>query len=81
MKKIFAVLVMVFLFSVTAFADELILKLNLAHERVMRIQAELSLMKSQYQRGQESLHLAIKDFQELDAKVKALKDTKAEKKK
>ena len=69
-----------FLFPAGAFSAEnnemLIMKRDLAQERVLRMQSELTLMKIQYQKGQEILQATIKEFQELDEKVKALEPEK-----
>ena len=75
MKKLLvAVLLAVFL-VVPAFAQDnlemLTLKRDLIQERVMRVQAELNLMRSQFAAGQEALKDLNKELEAANSAVKA----------
>ena len=75
MKRILvAVLLMVFLAVPVIAQDDLgtlTLKRDLVQERVMRVQAELNLMKSQFSMGQEALKDLNKELEAANAAVKA----------
>jgi septal ring factor EnvC (AmiA/AmiB activator) len=80
MKKIFAILVVcIFLTPCFSFATDDVARRDLLQERVMRIQAELALMKTQFTEGQKALAVVAKELNELNAKLKPAE--KAEKKK
>lgn len=52
--------------------EVLTLKRDLVQERVMRIQAQLSLIQQQFTEGQKYLQETQKELKELDAKLKAM---------
>lgn len=59
--------------------EVLILKRDLAQERVLRVQAQLSLMQQQFKEGQEYLKEITKELNDLNAKLKAMESKKEEK--
>lgn len=75
MKKIIAVLIVaLFLFPTIVLAqqgkdDALVMKRDLLQERVLRIQAELGLMRVQFRDAQMALQAANKELQEINAKI------------
>ncbi len=82
MKKNLLVVCLFLLFALPSFAQDdsketLTLKRDLAQERVIRIRAELELMKGQYRDGQEALKKVTQEFEKLNAEVKALPQEKA----
>lgn len=77
MRKIILIVLMITLLSpLGALGQEsketLTLKRDLAQERVLRVQAELSLMKTQYRDGQQALQTLTKELESLNASLKAL---------
>jgi hypothetical protein len=79
MKRIVLILAMLLMFPLAAFAQDsketMTLKRDLVQERVMRIRAELEVMKSQFREGQEALKAAAKDLESLNASLKAAEGT------
>lgn len=81
MKRIIAIcFVILLLFPVVGFSQDsketLTLKRDLAQERVMRITAELGLMKTQFREGQQALKDLQKDLDGLNASLKAIEPKK-----
>lgn len=58
--------------------EVLTLKRDLAQERVLRIQSQLSLMQSQFKEGQEYLQVVTKELNDLNAQLKAMEPKKEE---
>ena len=54
------------------------LKRDLAQERVLRIQSQLSLMQQQFVDGQKYLQEVTKELKELNDKLKAMESPKPE---
>lgn len=79
MKKTVLVLAMLLMFSLAAFAQDskevLTLKRDLIQERVLRVQAEMVILKTQYQNGQVQLQAMAKELEGLNASLKALEPT------
>jgi len=85
MKKLLAMVILVGLvLSLPLFAmgednkEVLTLKRDLAQERVLRLQAQLSLMQQQFKDGQEYLQVITKELNDLNAKLKAMEPKKEE---
>jgi hypothetical protein len=81
MKRIILIFfVILLLFPVVGFAQDsketLALKRDLAQERVMRITAELGLMKIQFREGQQALKDLQKELNGLTASLKAIEPKK-----
>lgn len=76
-KKIFILaFIALLVFPLFAIAEDskevLILKRDVAIERILRFKAELALMQKQFQEGKQVLQQVEANFLELDAKLKAL---------
>jgi len=86
MKKVamvmLAVMVAVMLGYLCAQAEDskevITLKRDLAQERVLRIQSQLSLMQQQFVDGQKYLQEVTKELKELNDKLKAMESPKPE---
>ena len=67
---------MLLMFPLAALAQDskevLTLKRDLAQEKVLRIQAELVILKTQFQNGQVQLQALAKEIEGLNASLKAL---------
>lgn len=76
MKRICLVLAMLLVLSPLALAQDskevLTLKRDLVQERVLRVQAELVILKTQFQNGQIQLQAMAKELEGLNASLKAL---------
>ena len=94
MKKIVLVLALLLMLPLAAFAQDspgiapqvaykevLTLKRDYSQERIMRLQAELSLMQIQFREGQAALQAEKKNLDSLNASLKALEKAEPEKKK
>ena len=75
MKRTF-VIVLILLFSTLAIAEDskeiMIVKRDLAIERIMRIRTEIELMRLQFKSSQDNLKAATKDFEEISAGLQKL---------
>ena len=85
MKKLIAIAVMIGLMmsvSTLVMGDDskevLTLRRDLAQERVLRIQSQLSLMQQQFVDGQKYLQEVTKELKELYDKLKAMESPKPE---
>ena len=85
MKKLIAIAVMIGLMmsvSTLVMGDDskevLTLRRDLAQERVLRIQSQLSLMQQQFVDGQKYLQEVTKELKELNDKLKAMESPKPE---
>ena len=83
MKKLIAIAVMIGLMmsvSTLVMGDDskevLTLRRDLAQERVLRIQSQLSLMQQQFADGQKYLQEVTKELKELNDKLKAMEPKK-----
>lgn len=88
MKKLLVIVILVGLvFSLPLFAmgedskEVLTLKRDLAQERILRIQSQLSLMQQQFSEGQKYLNEQQKELNDLNIKLKAMEPKVEEKKK
>jgi len=76
MKKTILIMAMLLMFPLAAFAQDskevLTLKRDLVQERILRVQAEMVILKTQYQNGQVQLQVLTKDLEGLNASLKAL---------
>ncbi len=61
--------------------EVLTLKRDLAQERILRLQSQLSLMQSQFAEGQKYLQETQKELKDLEAQLKAMEPKVEEKKK
>ena len=85
MKKILvAVILLAMVLSLPLFAmgedskEILTLKRDLAQERVLRLQSQLSLMQQQFNEGQTYLKEVTKELNDLNATLKAMEPKKEE---
>jgi septal ring factor EnvC (AmiA/AmiB activator) len=80
MRKIIILVVMLaLLLPVFGLAQDsketMTLKRDLIQERVMRVQAELTLMKTQFREGQQALQTLTKELETLNASLKTAEET------
>jgi len=82
LKKTILIMAILLMFPLGALAQDskevLTLKRDLIQERVLRVQAELVILKTQYQNGQLQLQAMAKDLEKLNADLKALEVKKPE---
>ena len=84
MKKILVCIIIIglILMGSLSFAEDskeiLILKRELAQEKIMRIQAQLQLLQQQFKDGQDFLKEVTKEFNDLNAKLNAMESKKEE---
>lgn len=83
MKKILAIaIVLGFMLSISTLVmgedtkEVLTLKRDLAQERVLRVQAQLSVLQQQFADGQKYLKETQKELDDLNAKLKAMEPKK-----
>ena len=87
MKRFFGILVAlaILFFPLVAMSQDskevLTLKRDLAQERIVRVQTQMTLMQQQFKEGQQVLQASQKELEELNGKLKAMEPKKEDPKK